>query len=493
MGPCFAMVPGAGSDQNLGTASVIVTSSGLLDLNNKSDSITGLTLETGRLNSANVQTGTGTLTLAGDVIVNTVGVTDGTSPAATISGKLNMVGGQVNINPTSTQANYSQQFNVSDTFVPSSNPDLIVTATIGQLTPVGGFLPGLREGTIPGANTTATFTPPAVTDPAVYPRLGETFSVQPAAVIAAWQRNTTWTYSGQFFSPTGIVSFGADLDDSAWVIIDGAAISIEPNDTSGTTGLLSLGMGPNGDGWHNIIIGVSNTGTNGGAASQWIQNFFGYGIAPNGTSGIQVGSYLMPVDSGNMNLFRYSATSNSSVYTLTKTGTGTLNLTGANTYTGGTVVNAGTVTYSGNGAANQIAAGNEVQDLTFGGTITGGTFTLTYNGLTTGFINWDPSSANLISNIQAALNGILGAGNTLVASPTPNVYSITFQGTLANAGLPQITVANSLTGTTPTISASTLAEGVGNASSVPHPGRHLGRIVRPASRGQGPSYTSEAE
>jgi hypothetical protein len=44
------------------------------------------------------------------------------------------------------------------------------------------------------------------------------------------------------------------------------------------------------------------------------------------------------------------------------------------------------------------------QTLTFGGTITGGTFTLTADGITTGPIAWSPNPATLATNIQAALN-----------------------------------------------------------------------------------------
>jgi len=47
-----------------------------------------------------------------------------------------------------------------------------------------------------------------------------------------------------------------------------------------------------------------------------------------------------------------------------------------------------------------------VQTITFGGTITGGTFTLTEGTATTAAINWDPSAVNLTTNIQSALNAL---------------------------------------------------------------------------------------
>jgi len=53
-----------------------------------------------------------------------------------------------------------------------------------------------------------------------------------------------------------------------------------------------------------------------------------------------------------------------------------------------------------------IAAGT-VDTITFGGTILGGSFTLTYNGVTTLPITWSANAATLVSNIQTALNRIV--------------------------------------------------------------------------------------
>ncbi len=66
------------------------------------------------------------------------------------------------------------------------------------------------------------------------------------------------------------------------------------------------------------------------------------------------------------------------------------------------------------------ATTNAVQTLNFNGTITGGTFTLTYldslgNPLTTKAITWSSNYTTLIANIQQALDKLVGAGNTLVS------------------------------------------------------------------------------
>ncbi|MCY2989590.1 MAG: Ig-like domain-containing protein, partial [Planctomycetota bacterium] len=109
-------------------------------------------------------------------------------------------------------------------------------------------------------------------------------------------------------------------------------------------------------------------------------------------------------------------------------------------------------------------ARSEVQQLTLGGVITGGTFTLTFgSNLTTGDITWSGTASTLITNIQAALDAIFGATNTLVASPSSNVYTIAFQNALANANLPQLTASSALlTGAAPTVIPSTVLNGTGN-------------------------------
>lgn len=59
-----------------------------------------------------------------------------------------------------------------------------------------------------------------------------------------------------------------------------------------------------------------------------------------------------------------------------------------------------------------------VQTLNFAGTITGGTFALTFGGATTGPIAWSATNATLVANIQAALNalGTLGNAATVVGA-----------------------------------------------------------------------------
>lgn len=104
------------------------------------------------------------------------------------------------------------------------------------------------------------------------------------------------------------------------------------------------------------------------------------------------------------------------------------------------------------------AGTDEVQTITFGGTPTGGTFKLSYQGQVTANITWSATNSTLVANIDAALEALstIGTGNmtTAVGTMTAGIGTITltFAGTLAKAAVPNIAVnANALTGTSPTI------------------------------------------
>ena len=181
------------------------------------------------------------------------------------------------------------------------------------------------------------------------------------------ERNTTFIYTGEFYSPTNTVSFGANIRQAFMLLIDGviparrrakvAAVPApcrrwSPTPTTRRTichdDTLYLGPGspdPLGrpGGWHTIDFRFSNNAGNQGPAQT-----FPFSIAPGGTAAVQPTetgastvnqSFMEPVDNGNMNVFRVRT--DASHYVLNKQGPGTLDLQGANTYTGGTQVNSG--------------------------------------------------------------------------------------------------------------------------------------------------------
>lgn len=113
---------------------------------------------------------------------------------------------------------------------------------------------------------------------------------------------------------------------------------------------------------------------------------------------------------------------------------------------------------------------SEVQLLTPTGTISGGSFTLTFNAAETDPIDWDAT----IADIQAALvalstigdGGIVCTGDDLdpdLATQLSDggVVTVTFSGVLAGLPVPEIVVDDSLlTGTLPVVTPSTDTAGV---------------------------------
>lgn len=110
---------------------------------------------------------------------------------------------------------------------------------------------------------------------------------------------------------------------------------------------------------------------------------------------------------------------------------------------------------------------SEVQTLTIGGTPTGGTFQLRFEGLTTAAISWSATNATLIAAIDAALEALpsIGTGNIATAAGTLTAgigtITLTFGGALAKKEVSTIAVANnSLTGTSPTLAVAETTPGV---------------------------------
>lgn len=115
-----------------------------------------------------------------------------------------------------------------------------------------------------------------------------------------------------------------------------------------------------------------------------------------------------------------------------------------------------------------LAAGtDEVQTLTIGGTPTGGTFILRFEGNNTSAITWSATNNTLLANIQAALdahpslgtNGCVASAGTVTAGI--GTILLTFGAARAKQNVELMTVfRNSLTGTAPTLAIATTTPGV---------------------------------
>jgi hypothetical protein len=109
---------------------------------------------------------------------------------------------------------------------------------------------------------------------------------------------------------------------------------------------------------------------------------------------------------------------------------------------------------------------NEVQTLTIGGTPTGGTFKIVFDGHTSGPITWSATDLTLLANIQAALdampnvgtNGIVASAGTL--SSGIGTVLLTFGANLTKLAVALATAVSSLTGTSPTLAIAETTAGV---------------------------------
>lgn len=122
-------------------------------------------------------------------------------------------------------------------------------------------------------------------------------------------------------------------------------------------------------------------------------------------------------------------------------------------------------------AGAPVAGTNEVQTLTIGGTPTGGTFKLSYDGQVTAAISWNSTNATLLAAINTALDNLLGASSVVATAGTLTAgigtILLTFSGgQVAKRAVNTMTVAdNSLTGSAPTLAIAETTPGV-NATGI---------------------------
>lgn len=256
-----------------------------------------------------------------------------------------------------------------------------------------------------------------------------------------WGGQRTWIYTGQFFDADGTFAFAENIDDEVVVVIDGVEVirnnqwdipttsaSNANNNTAAGAGTLNFGMGPNGDGWHNVEFRFYDGGGGAGpvAGNGWTATF-GFGLNANppvGFNSNQGGDYIAPVDPGDGSLFRVPAGS------ITKVGAGTVNFSNTNTYQGQTIVQTGTLIASSSGALGTSDGGTQV--------LNGGTLMLA-NGSNLGNErlalsgNGDPNQAGALVN-QSGDSSIGGDVTLTAGGPTPQARIASLAGSLTLGG-----------------------------------------------------------
>lgn len=119
-------------------------------------------------------------------------------------------------------------------------------------------------------------------------------------------------------------------------------------------------------------------------------------------------------------------------------------------------------------ATTPSAGTNCIQTLTFGATITGGTFKLAFDGKNTAAITWVGTNATLVSNIDAALEALatVGTGGVTTTAGTivngaGGTVTVTHTGDRAKQVVPAMTVFdNSMTGAAHTLTSAITTAGV---------------------------------
>lgn len=109
---------------------------------------------------------------------------------------------------------------------------------------------------------------------------------------------------------------------------------------------------------------------------------------------------------------------------------------------------------------------NEVQQIATTGTVTAGTFTLTYSGQTTTAIAWN-AIASTVQAALVALSNIAVGDVTCTGGPLPATpVVVTFGGALGNANVAAITSTDTLTGGSTSLSTTTAGVAPGNTFSL---------------------------
>ncbi len=306
---------------------------------------------------------------------------------------------------------------------------------------------------------------------------------------------TSFTNVNNIIGPWAVIGTGANTEyavangSSAITGLAGTAAA-DGSGLTDTTGVANYNLAAGGG---TVLATVSlntirytgGSGTTAPGATSFTVNGLlnaGTGLWTIGTNKITIGSNKeLVVNTANADITISSviADNGANASFLTKTGAGTLTLTGANTYSGGTVVNAGTLILSCASGASQGTMTVNAGTLKLGNagaynsnspqlTVnSGGTFDLGGITATQSLGILQLNAGGTVTNSGGAATLKIGGGNT--ASPTVAGVISDGMGTVSlnktGSGTVTISGANTYTGTT-TVNAGTLQVGNGSAGSI---------------------------
>lgn len=274
----------AANGQIANAVNVSVLSSGIFSLNNFTDTIAALTLQSDTAQSASVTIGTGALTLGGNATLNTNGTG---ATGATFTGNLNL-------------GNAARTFTVAQGSAMAAY-DLLVSGVVSSTTAASGSIVKSGAGTLQFAGTAAnTYTGLTTVN------AGELDLNKSAGVLAVAGNLTIGDGAG-----------GAN-SDIVKLLANGQIATTSAVLINGSSGTLNL------NGFTQTISSLADTGT----------------VMASGSS-VNLGAGTLTV--GDTTTTTFSGAINGTGGSLIKQGTGTLALAGTNTYTGTTTITAGTL------------------------------------------------------------------------------------------------------------------------------------------------------
>ena len=254
-------------------------------------------------------------------------------------------------------------------------------------------------------------------------------------------------------------------------VLDGAQVQIARNALTLTATVIAaepLSLSGTGVGGTGALAGVRVDADPSGATNSWqgpITFTIDPGTFPPTTPGTQIAIGVSDVRDTLIADTVIDQDGTKASFGLIKVGPGRLTLTRSNLFTGVTNINAGTVRVSNTTALGPIdpttgtGVSSEVQTINVVGTT--GTYQLSFNGVTSANIN-ATDSAGTVRTRLGALSTIGGVGNVTVSetpSLTGKVFTVTFQGALANLDLPAIVAVVAPGPLQPTVSVATTQQG----------------------------------
>lgn len=198
-----------------------------------------------------------------------------------------------------------------------------VTTVTGSVAGTGfSYVPGLLEGrlTSPSDFSSARSLNPGDSGIRTEPRMAQMNSAT-GDPLTGWSSNDTWVYTGEFYDADGRFSFAENVDDTAFLVIDGHVVIANGTFNQVTSSAYLVGQtgttanqfgansnlpdaiatpmvdfGPGNNGWHTFEVRFRNgTGNAGAVEGNGFFRNFGFGYHRDGATALDGSVYTRPI------------------------------------------------------------------------------------------------------------------------------------------------------------------------------------------------------